>query len=337
MTTAVSNAEAEAYLGAVREHLADLSDEDRSDLLEDLALHLAEIATDEREPAYERRLGPPAQYAAELRAAAGLPSHPAGGGARHAGSSAISERMSSAAASAAELWRHPWAAGVRAFLPQLRPAWWVLRSYLVVALPALWSVNGHDDLPVPTVGGNHVLGVVVVGAAIAASVHIGRREWSGGRRVALLALNAACAIGAISLALGADDRLARPYPVYGGYDAPPAQLMSPHGPVTNIRPYSRDGQPLQDVLLFDQDGRPLRVAEQEWWPDGCRRIPDAPQAADGVPVDFAYPRRYIVVPSPGGGPSQACDPSPSAPSVPLPLMPPAGESGTTTTTTPAQP
>jgi hypothetical protein len=107
---------------------------------------------------------------------------------------------------------------------------------------------------------------------------------------------------------------------------PPAGLSSPYGLVTNVYPYGADGKPLEDVLLFDQDGRPLRVAEQEWWPDGCYRIADHPRAADGVPVDFAYPRRYQVA-TPNmtphyAPPSRQCTAgAPTRPPVPLPIFP----------------
>ncbi len=99
-------------------------------------------------------------------------------------------------------------------------------------------------------------------------------------------------------------------------------MSSRLGPVTNIYPYSRDGQPLDDVLLFDQDGRPLRAAFQEWWPDGCSRTVDHPRAADGGVVEFAHPQRYSLLPQ---GPvhfaGPPCTATPARPPVPLPAFP----------------
>ena len=61
-----------AYLDAVRHHLADLPSEERDELVEDLEAHLLEVAAESDEP-LASRLGPPDDYAAELRASAGYP------------------------------------------------------------------------------------------------------------------------------------------------------------------------------------------------------------------------------------------------------------------------
>lgn len=77
MSTTSVNPDGEAYLAAVRDELDDLPEEDRVELLEDLALHLAELSSsanrDDDAPRLDSRIGPPASYAAELRSAAGLP------------------------------------------------------------------------------------------------------------------------------------------------------------------------------------------------------------------------------------------------------------------------
>ena len=51
---------------------------------------------------------------------------------------------------------------------------------------------------------------------------------------------------------------------------------------TNIYPYSKDGKPLRDVLLYDQDGRPLVPAKS-----GV--VTDVPIGADGLPIPNSYP------------------------------------------------
>ena len=71
MTGATSTArqdEVREYAAAVRAALADVP----ADLLDDLEEHLAEVAAD-GEGSLASRLGPPADYARELRTAAGLP------------------------------------------------------------------------------------------------------------------------------------------------------------------------------------------------------------------------------------------------------------------------
>ena len=127
------------------------------------------------------------------------------------------------------------------------------------------------------------------------------------------------AIGALSVVSSVDSRLAsRIEPVLFGPTAIDSALATPYGPVTNIFPYSRDGQPLDDVVLFDQDGRPLRAELQQWWPDGCARIVEFPRAADGVPVEFTYPMRYVLRSATQPGP---CQPTLARPPVPLPTFP----------------
>ena len=73
MTATTASIEVREYLAAVSRELADLPADERDDLLEDLDSHLHEVIA-EGEGSLEQRLGPPAQYAAELRASAGLSS-----------------------------------------------------------------------------------------------------------------------------------------------------------------------------------------------------------------------------------------------------------------------
>ena len=52
--------------------------------------------------------------------------------------------------------------------------------------------------------------------------------------------------------------------------------------LTNIYPYSKDGKALKDVLLYDQNGRPLIAASGDV-------VTDVPTGADGLPIPNAYP------------------------------------------------
>jgi hypothetical protein len=65
-------AEIAAYLADVRGAMQDLDPGVRDGLLDDLPEHLAEVAAADSDP-LQSRLGSPAAFAAELRAAAGLP------------------------------------------------------------------------------------------------------------------------------------------------------------------------------------------------------------------------------------------------------------------------
>ena len=67
------------YAAAVRAAVADLGDDERAQLLDDLEAHLHEVAAESGTP-LTARLGPPEAYAAELRAAYGAPPPRPGGG-----------------------------------------------------------------------------------------------------------------------------------------------------------------------------------------------------------------------------------------------------------------
>jgi hypothetical protein len=81
--------------------------------------------------------------------------------------------------------------------------------------------------------------------------------------------------------------------VYSSAGDPPAYVVGTvgglDGPVTNIYPYAKDGTPLHDVLLYDQDGNPLVLTEQGYTENGelVRRFPYAP---DGRAIQHAYPQ-----------------------------------------------
>jgi hypothetical protein len=68
------------------------------------------------------------------------------------------------------------------FLPELRPAWWVLRGYLAVQLVAVATSllfrGAGLSFPVPTLLGSPVLGLLATVAAVAGSVRLGRK-WPG--------------------------------------------------------------------------------------------------------------------------------------------------------------
>src|SRR5207245_8271883 len=154
-------------------------------LLEDLEDHLREIAADAGGPLGER-LGPPEQYAQELRAAYGAaqvgspPQKPAFRDVR---------RVVTGVAGSA------WYRELRAFLPQLRPAWWVLRAYLLVLVVTAAFSPGYNLRPIPnpfsSIG---VLEILATVAAIVVSVRVGRRNHPTAKGARLLGIGANIAI-----------------------------------------------------------------------------------------------------------------------------------------------
>lgn len=315
--------QAQDYLAAVEHELADLPAEDRSALLEDLALHLDALTAEDDDRPVAVRLGPPAVYATDLRAAAGLPAR--GSAAAPAGSG-LRERLEAALAAAA-----PVAREIRRLAVELRPAWWVLRGYLLVAVPCLARSDAFDDFPVPAPLGEHALGALMVLAAVAGSVALGRRQLPRPVGALVAAVGVALAASAVVVAGSAEADRARhevasavaPDRAVGEYP-----LVSRHGPVTDVLPYAADGTPLEGVLLYDQDGRPLQVGFQEWWADECVRALEQPLAADGVPVPHSFPQRYELVEGLDvdihGAPLTPgrCVADPARPEVPLPVLRP---------------
>lgn len=303
MTTPTTTREADAYLAEVRDHLDDLREEERAELLQDLAQHLADVSTDESnsDTDFRELLGSPAAYAAELRSAAGLPPREPTVIATDT-APGFSERLM-------PFWNHRWVAATRRFLDELAPAWWVVRGYLVAVLPFWIDAFGSsaDDFPIPRYGGFPQLGVLLILASVAASVLLGRWGRKGRpqfrRMAALLALNALVLLAAANtysnlrtqylvISQGSLNQVSQLSQQVGSLST---SLETPYGTVTNIYPYDAQGNPLENVLLYDQDGRPLRAGKQEWWKDGCSRAALHPLAADGVPVEFSYPYRYRPV------------------------------------------
>jgi hypothetical protein len=297
MTAPTTTPAAEQYLADVERELADLPAEERAELLEDLGLHLAALEEEADERPLAARLGSPGEYAAELRVAAGLPPRSAAGatGGR-LGQGAHLARHAAASVADSSVVRE-----IRSFVPQLRPAWWVLRGYLVVLVPRLWHIDGTRDFPVPTLLGSHLVGGAAVALAIVMSVMLGRRRLPRFGTVAVLALDLVILLGAVNLLHDGQWRSANSRVVYvtanPGYPFVDSPLITEaHGPVTNILAFSPDGKPLDGVLLFDQDGRPLLSGQQRWFADHCRRVLSAPRALDGTPVPFSYPKQYVLDP-----------------------------------------
>src|SRR5688500_18231456 len=129
MTSTTTDLQVKTYTAAVAARLADLPADERDDLMADLEQHLHEVLA-EGEGTLTERLGTPETYAAELRASAGLPER--SGDARRRIFSNIKER--------------PLVKETVAFLPELRPGWWVLRAVIVAAaMVRLWtSFEGSD-------------------------------------------------------------------------------------------------------------------------------------------------------------------------------------------------
>jgi hypothetical protein len=269
------------YLEGVRAALADLPPIDRDELLDDLPDHLAEVAAESEQPLAER-LGPPERYAAELRAAAGLAPR---SGAMPA-SLARTVRRLGGYVSTMDVRLGPLVGQprLRDFLVLLRPAWWVLRGYLVAMV-----LTGWFDQPslVPRVLGSRLPGLIIVLAFVLASIWLGRR--SGGlstvpRRLVAVAGGLVVVLGMV--ALSDIDAWARQDHMTPSYQ------FDPYDSVTDVFPYGPDGKPLTGVTLYDQNGDPIHLGVPR-----CRLT-----KAEGL-LAFAYPLCGLVFPVPSVPPA----------------------------------
>ena len=304
-----------SYAAAVRSALAPLPAAERESLLEDLENHLTEVAS-ESDLSLQERLGKPEDYAAELRLAYG------------AGNAAASARRHTpfrdrAVALLGVVSGNLAYRDLQALLPELRPGWWVLRAYLAVLVLAFIFRDGSNLRPIPNpFSSNGLLQIVATLLAISISVRLGRRGMpvTKGWRWAVIALNVAIAIVALPVlvSMGTGSNNAYSYDNSSDPYFSSAASAGYYPGVTNIYPYSRDGKPLKDVLLYDQDGRPLV-------PEKTDIVVDVPNGPDGLPIPNAYPLNEhqpngdpVLPPRVALPPGQTSAPSPSPMPTPSP-------------------
>ena len=308
MTPAVLLDHVSAYAAAVRAHLGDLSPEQVDDLTDGLEADLAEALEDPRGPVatgeallgrpasgttataaasvidLTRRFGPAAEYAAELRAAAGLAPRRvmavprrrplrdgATGAARH-----LRARFDRAVEPlrASPAWDPlVWLAAT------LRPLWWAVRGWVwyVVAVGLLNGVLGAlpDNRWVPRSDGAWLLFVALVLLSISTGRGIGTSRVGARRTFAVLNVVAVLATpwATTSFHREVEVRLqAGGYPVYidnpVSMAAPPEDGVRVDGQlVSNLFVYDAEGNPLSDVQIFDDRGRPVRTTYDEGMAD----------------------------------------------------------------------
>ncbi len=270
------------YAAIVRAQLADLPAMERDALLEDLEQHLAEVAAD-GEGSLVDRLGPPEAYAVELRAAysAGHQTTQTAQTTQTNGAH-LAESVRAAAARVVD---SDWARQILAFLPELRPAWWVLRAYLAVLILIAAFSRGYGLGPIPNPTTKRGLAeILALGVAIWFSVRVARRNRPLPRPARVVAASVNALIALAGTAILANMAMF-PSPQMMGTGSPEQQPFAAAfaaGPLTNIYPYSQDGKPLTNVLLYDQDGQPITVEKSE-------AQTSYPIGADGKAITNAYP------------------------------------------------
>jgi HAAS domain-containing protein len=290
------------YLQELRAELMDLAAEERDDLLSEVEPSLFEAAGETDEP-LAARLGPPADFAADLRASAGLPPAPRPAEPRSGGLTAALRELAS----------HPAVARTAAVLHELAPVWWVIRAYVVVEALAMATDNGAASVAaiarspeLPRLGGPE-LGAVVLALALVASIAAGiaaRRRPERGRG-ARIAVNLALAVLAIPVAAQLVDAQ-KISPVTVTYEpaetSPATGLVYDGALVDNVYAYDRNGRLLHDVRLYDSSGKPLDFG-RDFANANRRRVFDR----SGEQIFNAFPVRYFEpgtrrVANPNAGP-----------------------------------
>jgi hypothetical protein len=255
------------FVAAVRSQLDDLSADEVTELTGGLEADLTDALAEEGDtPA--QRYGDPAEYARELRAAAGLP--PRSPRSKWSGETSAERRrrfffgpalpdlqpQEAYADTLRRLELQPWWPTVRDFLIVVRPAWWVLRAWLAVQLVMLAGGAG-DHLIRGGVGG-----LLLVLLAVVISVQLGRHsplpeKWQRGL---ITSGNVIAVIAFLPVAFGASS---------SNYDNTSDAFSAPIGlsldgeTVSNVFPYDAQGRPLTGVQLYNQNGHPLEIGEQD--------------------------------------------------------------------------
>ncbi|MEV0127404.1 hypothetical protein AB0H83_02910 [Dactylosporangium sp. NPDC050688] len=297
--------EIDYYYERVAAALADLPAEARDELLEDLPAHFAEVIAEQGGPLVDR-LGPPATYAAELRAAAGLDAGP-GRAADRAPIVVAYQRFVAALPGldqrAGRLIGYPRATQ---FLRLLRPAWWIARAVAVVVLIFAVDIVPADRFDDP-------IGWLLLGVAIVVSIRIGA---TGVPRVPRWVGYAGTAVAVVGLLF----LIANAPAILRGYDGPQGYYQTGGGPfdgVTNVFPVDEHGRQLDHVTLYDQNGRPIQVGD--YW--RCTGSDDDRPASYPLCLGTAHPspsQTEAAEPTGSASPSPSVSPSlsPSAPPSP---------------------
>ncbi|MGH8959756.1 MAG: HAAS signaling domain-containing protein [Jatrophihabitantaceae bacterium] len=321
MTTA-SSLEIEAYCKAVRDALSNLPPDVSDDLLEDLPDHLREVLA-EGDGSLRDRLGEPAAYADELRAAAGIDpidGHTASG--LRAGLSGLVQRGASLAERMdSSLGRLLGYGRLMDLVRALRPAWWVLRGWIVAQF--VCGVRHRDGWNgiVPTLHGSRLSGLVVILVAIAASIWIGRRSstlsaWPRGLMAAASAAVLVWAIAVLANGTGQNNVM---------YVSPASS--DPSVDFSDLYVYDQSGTFVPGARLYDQSGNPVQLGAP-YCADGQTAPGSQPDSynADGSPSVWTYPL-CPNDPGPfrsGPGPAAQAGTATPAPATATPSAPPSG-------------
>lgn len=228
------------YLERVAAGLGDLPSEDRDEVLEDLVAHLAELQDTE----VVSVLGDADSFVSEFRASAGLDQPDR----LPRALATVRQRLDDWSQNLSRLTR--WSSW--------RLFWIWTRGWLAVILFAYLSGGiTFVRFPIPAIADSTAVGFVVVVAATVFSMWLDRQRRHPLRDIASILYST---VGVWALLAGLFSPITLEPPTIHVFDDWTSfdTMVAPDGQaVTNIYAYDLDGNPVE-VLLFDQDGRPLR-------------------------------------------------------------------------------
>ncbi|MET0788759.1 MAG: hypothetical protein ABWY33_05895 [Cellulomonas sp.] len=263
------------YAAAVRRSLSDLGPEQVEDLTDDLEADLADALADERHVAHGRGLleqfGPPEDYAAELRSAAGLaPISTVATGWQRFFPDPVEDVRRFGRWSLRRLREQSWWQPVEAFLVSLRPVWWLVRAWIGYEVLAMYF-GGAASTAIP----RSLLSVVVLLVAVVVSVQCGRGVWLGSPRTRWLVVtaNVVAMVALLPVVSWVQGKLQYQEALVAGYesgayaggtqtiykDKTVDGVVVDGMQVSNLFAYDAEGNPLTDVQIYDDRGRPVRT------------------------------------------------------------------------------
>ncbi|GIG89480.1 HAAS signaling domain-containing protein [Plantactinospora endophytica] len=324
----VTEQEIARYVGQVREALADLPPAVRDDLLEDLPEHLTEVAA-EADGSLHERLGPPEAYAMELRTAAGVSAPSATPNLDQRISAAVREGWARIRVADDRLGPVLGYTRLSDFLRLLRPAWWILRGYLVAMLFTV-VLTGTSFGLLPRLGGSGLAALLLLAVTVTGSIWLGRRTERLGRRPRLV-LNVTAALLVLFGLAGFAELDGRAGG--GGNPVPYEQVYTDqYSGVQDVYVYDSQGRLLEGVRLFDQNGQPIRLGHP-WCSEAQERYQTMPEYSDPTRLPYPFcpegaPFRF--------GPTTPPTPEPAAPTAtPGEFGPSATPGGAAPTATPS--
>ncbi|SMD02598.1 DUF1700 domain-containing protein [Lentzea albidocapillata] len=330
----------EYYLTGMRAALDDLPPNEVAEIMEDVEAHIAELSSELGEnETLEQRLGPPEQYAQELRQAAGYPARTerlpvttkkqlltrprvaawglaaATGITLLAGAAALREPailllpavilvlslalVNDRGPAQQEIMNLPetirlkkWltpepgtpAERAITYLRSLQPAWWLARAGLL-------------GLGAVLLAGRDILGFLAIAAVAVVSVFAGPRAKVDRRWLWFSLPASALAVGLLLQVIDTTaDQLAYNTSSRSSYQGPVLETYE------NIYAYDENGKLLTNVLLYDQDGRPINAPRDARY-STCHTPDNGPEPvipANRYPrpqVDYQNGRCYTVEPT----------------------------------------